>query len=104
MNPQRGEIWWAHTGTKRRPVVVISSDGMNRRIAKVIVIPGTTNLRGWPDELIVTKGLLPDDTAFCCREVTPVSKDQLAERVGRVTEEWLVAACGVLSSVLGCRY
>jgi mRNA-degrading endonuclease toxin of MazEF toxin-antitoxin module len=102
-SPLRGEIWWAQTGTKRRPVVVISADAMNRRLSKVIVIPGTTNLRGWPDELLLHSGELPDDTAFCCREITTLSASFLVDRVGRVPDEWLTGACDVLSSVLGCR-
>lgn len=101
--PYRGELWWAETGTKRRPVVVISADAMNRRLAKVIVIPGTTILRSWPDELFLAKGILPHDTAFCCREIAPVATELLIDRVGRVSDEWLEAACAVLSSVLGCR-
>ena len=99
---RRGELWWAVTGAKRRPVVVISADAMNRRLAKVIVIPGTTNLRGWPDELLLATGLLPHDTAFCCREITPLSADLLVDRAGRVSDDWLAKACQLIGSVLGC--
>ena len=101
--PRRGEVWWAQSGTKRRPVVVISADEMNQRLTKVLVIPGTTNLRGWPDELRLAKGFLPEDTAFCCRELTPLPTELLLDRLGTVGDDWLAAACNVLSSVLGCR-
>ena len=66
------------------------------------MLPGTTNVRGWPDELLLDQDLLPETTVFCCREITPLPKDQLSTRIGSVTGEWLESACGVLSSVLGC--
>ena len=49
----RGEIWWADFGEPQgsetgfqRPVLIVQADGFNRsRIATVIVVPFTTNLR-----------------------------------------------------------
>ena len=50
---KRGEIWWADFGEPQgsetgfqRPVLVVQPDGFNRsRIATVIVVPFTSNLR-----------------------------------------------------------
>jgi mRNA-degrading endonuclease toxin of MazEF toxin-antitoxin module len=101
-SPKRGDLWWAENGGKRRPVLVISADAMNRRLPKVIVIPGTSNLRGWPDELRLAKNPLPSETAFCCREITTMFASDLVDRAGQVPEAWLDEACNVLASVLGC--
>ena len=98
---RRGELWWTQTGSKRRPVLVISADAMNRRLPKIIVLPGTTNLRGWPDELLLPSGVLPSDTAFCCREITTIRAADLVDRAGLVSAPWLDHACDVLASVLG---
>jgi mRNA-degrading endonuclease toxin of MazEF toxin-antitoxin module len=101
-HPRRGELWWATTGGKQRPVLVISADSMNRRLTRVVVIPGTTKLRGWPDEIVLEHGL-PDETAFCCREVGPIPIVDLISKAGRVPDEFLELACSRLASVLGCR-
>lgn len=52
----QGEVWWADlrplTGSEpgfRRPVVVVQGDAMNRsRIAAVVCVPLTSNLK-WAD-------------------------------------------------------
>jgi mRNA-degrading endonuclease toxin of MazEF toxin-antitoxin module len=100
--PLRGEIWWTTTGTKSRPVVVISRDAMNRVLSKVLVLPGTTNLRGWPDEVELEPGVLKELTAFCCREVTPIAIADLTKRAGVVSEAWLRLACETLATVFDC--
>lgn len=102
MSPERGEIWWAPTGSKLRPVLVISADSMNRRLAKVLVVPGTTNLRGWPDEVVLQPGILDEPTAFCCREVTPLPITELVERAGVVADGWLTNICLTLARVFDC--
>ena len=100
--PKRGEIWWAPAGANLRPVVIVSADSMNRRLSKVLVVPGTTNLRGWPDEVLLQTGTLREPTAFCCREVTPLAITDLVNRAGSVTEPWLSGLCRTLARVFDC--
>ena len=100
--PRRGDIWWASAGTKLRPVLVVSADSMNRRLNKVLVVPGTTNLRGWPDEVLLAPGVLPEATAFCCREVAPVLTADLRDRAGEVAEQVLNQVCETLARVFAC--
>jgi mRNA-degrading endonuclease toxin of MazEF toxin-antitoxin module len=100
--PERGEIWWAPAGSKLRPVVVVSADAMNRRLTKVLVVPGTTNLRGWPDEVLLQPGTLKEVTAFCCREITPLAITDLMNRAGSVPDSWLAHLCQTLARVFDC--
>ncbi len=100
--PKRGEIWWAPAGSKLRPVLVLSADSMNRRLGKVLVVPGTTNLRGWPDEVLLQPGTLNEPTAFCCREVTPLAITDLVNRAGSVPDSWLSNVCQRLARVFDC--
>lgn len=100
--PKRGEIWWAPASSKLRPVVVVSADSMNRRLTKVLVVPGTTNLRGWPDEVLLHPGVLNETTAFCCREVTPLAINGLLNRAGAVPDSWLANLCLTLARVFDC--
>ena len=75
---------------------------MNRRLSKVLVLPGTTNLRGWPDEVVLERGVLKEATAFCCREVTPIAIADLTKRAGVVSNSWLELACETLATVFDC--
>lgn len=56
MNPPRqGDVFWANLDPtvgreirKRRPVLVVSPDEMNRSLATVIAAPITATARSWP--------------------------------------------------------
>ena len=84
------------------PVLVVSADSMNRRLNKVLVVPGTANVRGWPDEVLLAPGVLPEATAFCCREVAPVLTADLRDRAGEVAEQVLNQVCETLARVFAC--
>ena len=53
--PRQGDVFWANLDPalgreirKRRPVLVVSPDEMNRNLATVIAAPITTTIRPWP--------------------------------------------------------
>lgn len=59
---QRGEVWWVEfdpaVGTeirKMRPAVIVSNNAANRNLARVVVVPLTSNTgRQYPGEAVVT--------------------------------------------------
>lgn len=61
---KRGEVWWVSfdpsVGSeiqKRRPAVIVSNDAANRSLARVVVIPLTSNTgRLYPGEALVSIG------------------------------------------------
>ena len=61
---KRGDVWWVEfdpaTGSeiaKTRPAVIVSNDAANRNLARVVVIPFTSNTsRLYPGEALVTVG------------------------------------------------
>ncbi len=91
---RRGEIWWADlrdpTGSEpgyRRPVLVIQADDFNRsRIASVIVVVVSSNLRlaQAPGNVLLSRRAsgLPKDSVANASQVITLDKSFLTERVG----------------------
>jgi len=92
----QGEVWWADlpapTGSGpgfRRPVVVVQGDALNRsRLATVVCLPLTSNLRweGAPGNVSLTARLtgLPKDSVANVSQIVTLDKGLLTERVGKI--------------------
>ncbi|MBI2749268.1 MAG: type II toxin-antitoxin system PemK/MazF family toxin [Burkholderiales bacterium] len=93
----QGEIWWADlpepTGSGpglRRPVVVVQGDAMNRsRIATVVCVPLTSNLR-WadaPGNVLLAARLtgLRKDSVANVSQLVALDKGLLTERTGKLS-------------------
>lgn len=91
---RRGEIWWASlpepTASEpgyRRPVLVVQSDDFNRsRIATIIAVVITSNLKlaQAPGNVLLPRkatGLVKDSVANVSQVIT-IDKSFLTERVG----------------------
>jgi mRNA interferase MazF len=92
----QGEIWWADlpppTGSGpgfRRPVVVVQSDALNQsRIATVVCVPLTSNLK-WalaPGNVRLSGRMtgLPKDSVANVLQLLTLDKELLTKRVGRL--------------------
>ena len=94
---QRGEIWWASLSVPRgsesgyrRPVLVLQQDDFNRsRIATVIAVILTTNLRlqAAPGNVLLTTRDtgLPKDSVANVSQVVTLDKSVLTVRVATVS-------------------
>ena len=93
----RGDIWWADlsepAGSEsgfRRPVVIIQGDSLNRsRIARVICVPLTSNLK-WadaPGNVLLSSGLtgLPKDSIANVSQIITIDRQTLTEPVGKLS-------------------
>src|SRR6516162_11298424 len=92
----QGEIWWADLPAPsgsgpgfRRPLVVVQGDALNRsRIATVVCVPLTSNLK-WvdaPGNVLLksrTTGL-PKDSVANVSQIVTLDKTTLTERVGKL--------------------
>ncbi|CAN5275948.1 type II toxin-antitoxin system PemK/MazF family toxin [soil metagenome] len=90
----------------RRPVVVVQGDAFNRsRIATVVCVPLTSNLK-WgdaPGNAILTSRMtgLPKDSVANVSQVLTLDRDALLERVGRLPERKLNLVLDGIEVVLG---
>ncbi len=96
----RGDIWWATLPEPagsgpgfERPVVVVQGDTFNRsRIATVVVVPLTGNMRlaAMPGNVVLwRKAGLPKDSVANVSQVVAIDRSLLVERVGQITRSQL---------------
>ena len=90
----QGEIWWADlpdpTGSGpgfRRPVIVVQGDSFNRsKIATVLCVPLTSNMRlaDAPGNVALDEAMtgLPKSSVANVSQVVTLDRSQLTERVG----------------------
>jgi mRNA interferase MazF len=109
----QGEIWWADLGEPvgsapgyRRPVLVVQCDAMNAsRIGTVVCVPLTSNLK-WgdaPGNVVLparATGLTKDSVANVSLIVS-LDKQQLTERVGKITRRTLDLVLSGIDVILG---
>ena len=83
--PQQGDLWWAETEHKRRPVLIVSRSGAAGRLNRLIVAPVTTTMRAIPSEIALgsAEGLSRDCVASF-DNLRPLRVGLLTSRVGRL--------------------
>jgi mRNA interferase MazF len=109
----QGEVWWADlpgpSGSGpgfRRPVVVVQGDALNRsRIATVVCVPLTSNLRwaGAPGNVSLAARLtaLPKDSVANVSQIVSLDKGILTERMGKLPRATLELLLSGIDVVLG---
>jgi len=109
----QGEIWWADlpepSGSGpgfRRPVLVVQCDELNRsRIATVVCVPLTSNLK-WeaaPGNLKISARItgLPKDSVANVSQILTIDKSFLTERTGKLSAAKLQLVLSGIGIVLG---
>jgi mRNA interferase MazF len=88
---KRGEIWWVEfdpaVGTeirKTRPAVIVSNDSANRNLARVVVVPLTSNTgRQYPGEACVTVAGKPGKAM--ADQIMAADKTRLKSQLGTLS-------------------
>jgi mRNA interferase MazF len=109
----RGDVWWADLPEPtasgpgfRRPVVVVQGNALNRsRIATVVCVPLTSNLK-WADapgnvRLVPRFTGLPKESVANVSQVITLDKSLLAERIGKLPQAKLGLILSGIDVVLG---
>ena len=97
----QGDIWWAALPEPvgsgpgfGRPVVIVQGDTFNRsRLATVVVIPLTSNLRlaSLPGNILLPSAStgLPKDSVANVTQIIAIDRSLLTEPVGRISPRHL---------------
>ena len=109
----QGKIWWADLPAParsgpgfRRPVVVVQGDALNRsRIATVVCVPLTSNLK-WAlapgnVHLRASHTGLPRDSVAIVSLIVSIDKDILSEHVGKLPPSNLQLVLEGIDTILG---
>ncbi|WP_110751936.1 type II toxin-antitoxin system PemK/MazF family toxin [Phyllobacterium leguminum] len=89
---RRGDIWWVNfdpsVGSeirKLRPAIIISNDSANRHLARVVVVPLTSNAgRVYPGEAIVSVG--GKRSKAMADQITTADKARLKNQLGTLSK------------------
>ena len=108
----QGEVWWADLPDPvgsgpgfRRPVLIVQGEALTRsRLATVICVPLTSNLR-WADApgniLLPARSTgLPKDSVANVSQIVAIDRTVLSEQVGRITRRQLELVLVGIESIL----
>ena len=100
----RGELWWGEApDEKGRPFLVVSRDAANEVMARVLVAPVTTRIRGVPSELRLGEDEgLPVASAASFDNLRPFPKSLLVRRLGALGISRRLELCAVAAATLDC--
>ena len=88
---KRGEVWWVEfdpaVGSeirKTRPAVIMSNDAANRNLARVVVIPATSNAeRVYPGEALISINGVR--SKVMSDQIMAADKKRLKQRIATLT-------------------
>ena len=100
----RGEIWFAEVGRKRRPVLVLTRPEVIEVRALITVAEVTTSVRGIAVEVDIDHGDtgLDRPSVVNCDGLHTITKTSLTTYAGSVSEQTMERVCAAVGYALGC--
>ena len=85
---------------KRRPAVIVSNDAANRNLARVVVVPVTSNTgRQYPGEAVVTVG--GQSSKAMADQIMAADKSRLTSPLGTLSKADMLAVEDAIKVHLG---
>ena len=92
----RGSVWWVEfdpaVGTeihKTRPAVIVSNDTANKYLARVVVVPLTSNVsRVYPGEAVVTVN--DNKNKAMTDQIMSADKSRLKNKIGELSDNDMI--------------
>jgi mRNA interferase MazF len=101
--PRQGEVWWAESEDKRRPVLVITRNEAIPVLRRLLVAPVTRTVRDIPTEIpLGADEGLPVDCAASFDNLQPINRHLLTERIGTLPADRRHELCGALDALADC--
>lgn len=100
----RGEVWWAEVGRKRRPVLVLTRPEVIDVRETVTVAEVTRTVRRLAVEVPMPELLpaLANESVVNCDGLYTVRRSSLSDRVGELDDRTMRAVCRAVTYALGC--
>lgn len=100
--PAQGEIWWAESEDKRRPVLVVTRDEAIPVLSGIVVAPVTRTVRHIPTEVLLGEAEgLRVECAASFDNLQRIRRSALVARVGRLGAR-RDEICGSLRALADC--
>lgn len=100
----RGEVWLAEVGRKRRPVLVLTRSEVLDVRSLVTIAEITTSARGLAAEVGVDHPSigLDQESVVNCDGLHTVAQSMLTTHVGDIDDDTMHRVCSAISYALGC--
>ena len=100
--PCQGEIWWAETEHKRRPVLVVTRSEAVEVLSGVVVAPLTRTVRSIPTEIpLGREDGLEVECAASFDNLQRIARSALTERIGALDAN-RQEICRALAALADC--
>jgi len=100
----RGQVWLAQVGRKRRPVLVLTRNEVLEVRSLVTVAEITSTMRGLAAEVPFDHELagLDEESAINCDGLHTIPQSALTRQVGEIDKNDLKRICAAIDYALGC--
>lgn len=105
--PERGDLVWlqfnpgaGHEQAGRRPAIVVSHAEYNRRVGLALFCPITSNVKGYPFEVIIPEGLGVDGAILSDQVRSLDWRVRKAKRIGHLPNDAMNETVGMILALV----